>query len=237
MAVGGDTWRVVDRFASSYYSGLDIRVYLGDVCLTDVVGLAFEIRENVTPLYGYASYRYDRVARGVRIIQGQFTINFRKPYWLIHEALKASRLEAAAKTPSSESRKVTPIEHSESYADILRWVEQQRTKFWRSGEGRDMPSSSRLGRDEESPLWNTGGIRYDLRIRYGDPTLRREQVLVTLAEDESAMLLGRDGPGVTTMTEVISDVQITGVSRAFDDSGRNLLEAYSFLARDYKISV
>ena len=63
-------------FPESYFSGADVKIYFGDVLVDEIAGLSFMLQEQVRPLYSYASYTYKEVARGNRIVQGKFYVNF-----------------------------------------------------------------------------------------------------------------------------------------------------------------
>jgi hypothetical protein len=76
------------RFNNDYFSGADVRIYFGDIWIDEITSLQFDLREQVQPIYGYASYTWDKVARGTRIIQGSFSINFRESFYL-HSAMNS----------------------------------------------------------------------------------------------------------------------------------------------------
>lgn len=70
------------QFPEEFFSGADVVIYFGDVWLADITGLQFELAEHVRPVYGYASYTWDVVKRGVRLINGQFRIAFTEAGYL-----------------------------------------------------------------------------------------------------------------------------------------------------------
>ena len=77
-----------------YYSVIDAEVYFGNEYVEDVHDIDWAIRQNVQPLFGYNSYTYDEVARGTRLIVGNFTIAFTSPNYLfsiLKEANKANK--------------------------------------------------------------------------------------------------------------------------------------------------
>lgn len=63
-------------FPREYFSGSDVVIYFGDTFLSELNGLQFSIEEKVLPVYGYASYTWDEVARGSRYVTGSFRIPF-----------------------------------------------------------------------------------------------------------------------------------------------------------------
>lgn len=59
-----------------YYTGSQVSVYIGEVLVDEIESLAFSLRQNKTPVYGYASKLFDAVIPGNVLVQGQFTVNF-----------------------------------------------------------------------------------------------------------------------------------------------------------------
>lgn len=59
-----------------YFSGANVRVYFGDVWVDQLASLSFSMNEQVAPIYGFRSHTFDRVSRGNRYVQGEFTLNF-----------------------------------------------------------------------------------------------------------------------------------------------------------------
>ena len=98
------------RFSEEYFSGCDVSIYFGDVLVDDIVTMQFSINENVAPIYGYASYTYDAVARGTRLIQGSFRISFKEAYY-IHAV--TNELENERKTGTTNP----PFEFTNTYRE------------------------------------------------------------------------------------------------------------------------
>ena len=69
-------------FPEEYFTGSDITIYFGDTWVDEITGLSFALHEPVKPLYGYASYSWDAVARGSRLVEGQFRIAFKEAGYL-----------------------------------------------------------------------------------------------------------------------------------------------------------
>lgn len=65
-----------------YFSGTDAEIYFEEKYIDEVVQIQYQVQQNTMPLFGYNSYVYDQVARGSRIINGSFTINFTKANYL-----------------------------------------------------------------------------------------------------------------------------------------------------------
>ena len=66
-----------------YFSSIDAEIYFGDIFIDDINSIHYEVVEKVLPVYGYNSFKYDYLMNGVRLVSGQFTINFTKSGWLV----------------------------------------------------------------------------------------------------------------------------------------------------------
>ena len=69
-------------FPEEYFSGADIHLYFGDIWNEEVISLSFALIEQVKPIYGYASYTFDFISRGARLVQGQFSMAFKSVGYL-----------------------------------------------------------------------------------------------------------------------------------------------------------
>lgn len=129
--------------AKRYYSSLDTEIYFGDQFIDDVVHIRFDVQQNAMPLFGYGSYVYDELALGNRMVQGEFTINFTSPGYLV-ELL-------------NELRNTRSI--SASNYDVLK----QREGL----EEEEQTTMVNNLKAEEKPLWDT---LFDIDIMYGQKT-------------------------------------------------------------------
>lgn len=253
--LSADQWRVADRFDTSYYNGLDVRVMLGDYVIADVVGLSYELLEQATPVYGYASYTFQRVIRGNRIIRGQFTINFKQSgyiVWMVnryyeslgHGLTAGARYRHALSQLSAGESNLPALR-----GDILRTVATAVT----TGSSEEVRLLARhlkmhfwgVGDDEQrlqagyTPMFRQGVVPLRLFIAYGDPQLKDSRGVLLQKPVEPAAVAARAAINATVsdsaelfQAEELIDVHILGYNKAIDDSGRNLLEQYQFIARD-----
>lgn len=65
-----------------YYSSIDATILLNGKEIDEVVAIQWTVDEQTQPLFGYNSYLWDEIAKGSRIIRGQFAINFTVPDYL-----------------------------------------------------------------------------------------------------------------------------------------------------------
>lgn len=79
-----DGFTIDGAYMKRYYSVIDAEIYFGNEFVEDVAYIDWNVNQNVIPLFGYNSYTYDELARGSRIIQGVFDINFTSPNYLFN---------------------------------------------------------------------------------------------------------------------------------------------------------
>lgn len=112
-------------FPEDYFTGADIKIYFGDTLIEDITTLQFVVQETVQPLYGYASYTHEEVARGRRRVEGVFGIVFKEA------GLLSSILDHVGKhgysSPQSENELISIIKGGERkpwHAQVLQNFEE-----------------------------------------------------------------------------------------------------------------
>ena len=90
-----------------FFSGEDVKVYIDGLFdekyEMDIASMAFVIKQEKQPLYGFWSYNYDAVMMGTRLITGELSIYSRYPRRmtdLLEEAARV-RMESSSSNPSS----------------------------------------------------------------------------------------------------------------------------------------
>jgi hypothetical protein len=229
-------WVEVDEFNSSYYSGIDMSVYFEEIFIDEVIALQFSVQEMVMPYVGYASYTFDKVARGARQIQGSFTINFRERAYIPTMLRQLKNLEIS---PDPVLNKGNPNAISEIRRDIkndltLDMFVAKREKYdfgdiaeaykrnlWGENYSNNPAKGfvQNLVRDNGSrqPLFDSSSNGFDILLKWGQP----EEV-------------DRSNDRTWGTLEKLISCHITGMGKEIDDSGRPILESYSFLARSWE---
>lgn len=226
------------RFSEEYFSGADVRIYFGSTWVDEVVGLQFSMQENAAPIFGYASYTYDRMAVGSRQIQGTFRINFKESYYLhfITNRLDSEIEEATDSFPSNTNQQpqatgsITP-EHLLSAGageDFEKLALQFEKSLWSSATDSNFTgftnnkgdASFFANENSRSSLAKQG---FNIVILYGP---------YTQSYDPSAPT-----ESVATTAHTLTGVYITGVQQVIDNSGQPLFEEYSFIAKDLDANV
>jgi hypothetical protein len=219
------------RFSNEYFTGADIRIYFGDIWVDEITNLQFTLQEQVAPIYGYASYTWDKVARGTRFIQGSFSINFTESYYL-HSVM--NRLSSKMRNASDD----TPM------FDKNQWKEGVTIEHLmeKSSSG----SFDTLADEFEKSLWGQGSMgtqtnqRKDTTFFYpdfpgnGDDDPNQYQ----LREHGFNILIGygpmneTDGMKYSETTHSLVGVQLTGCSQVIGGDGQPIQETYNFIAKD-----
>jgi hypothetical protein len=73
-----------NQYWDEYVSGADVGVFIGDTWIDDTVSFQYSYTNNKSPVYGYMSENFDAVAKGSRIVQGQFAIAFRETGYIVN---------------------------------------------------------------------------------------------------------------------------------------------------------
>lgn len=219
------------RFNNEYFSGADVRIYFGDMWIDEITGLEFTLQENVAPIFGYASYTYDKVARGNRMIQGSLSINFKESYYL-HSIMNRlqSKLERETKSnPAFQSetfKKGLDVEHLITQAagrDFDLIADEFEKSLWgeedieRIGEARD-------NREE-------GGYFYNHKTH---PELNNEgfNIVITYGPYNQ-----KDGITVAGSVVTITGVHLTSCNQMIGGDGNPIQEMYQFVAKDLNADV
>lgn len=219
------------RFNSEYFSGADVRIYFGDSWIDEITNLQFSLQENVAPIYGYCSHTFDKVARGSRMIQGSFNINFKESYYL-HYVIE--RLESKMKDTDGDGRyesngfsqdefkKGVTVEHllgtNNDYFNKI--ADQFENSLW-GPSGNTTIDTKREERKNSDFFYRNGPLKdsgFNILIVYGP-------------------MNERDGRKYSETVHSLVGVQLTGVSQIVGLDGRPIEEQYTFIAKDLDANV
>lgn len=250
-------WVMMDQFNSSYFSGLDVSFYFGAVLMDEVISMQYQEIEQVRPNYGYADFTFRSVSRGSRVVQGTFTINFKESMYvqqllttLRNEQLMefnlqrlegdmtpkdASRLTGASVVKQALSGDFTledfvamqsSPEHlyrqaefsiDNKFGDVMDDLDAsiwgKSTKFNEKDVIKKTDSETKRGVDLDHVKFRGPSGGFDITIKYGQP------------EDF------KPGQPRWGTVEMIRGCHISGVSKAIDDSGKNVIESYNFIGQ------
>ncbi len=224
------------RFNEEYFAGSDVRIYFGNTWVDEIVSLQFTLQENTAPIFGYASYTYDRVAIGSRQIQGTFRINFKESYYLQsitnRVELELQGLQDPGSTTIGNTTYINPQEEitpehlvsTVNNSDFERIALEYEKALWgkaTNGTGLntsilDRRSTSFFEPLEGRPQMAEHGM--NIVILYGPYTQSYKKDALT--------------ESVATTAHTLTGVYLTGVNQVIDNSGQPIFEEYSFIAKD-----
>jgi hypothetical protein len=205
---------MANEINTQYFSGTQASIFIGDVWVDDIFNLDYNMQQSKQPKFGYGSQHFDFVAKGIVMISGSFSLNFREPnyLWLILERYKKfnGKGPGGISRDTNEERKSNNINKAQTYAADKR---DRFEDFFSIKNPKDAKNSlieqSREfnGIVEDNNLENSNHIGFDILLGYG-------------AE------LGPNSPG-----ETLKDIQILGKAKTINADGRPIAETYSFIAR------
>ncbi|OXB94751.1 hypothetical protein [Parageobacillus galactosidasius] len=230
-----DTRVEYEIYSNEYFSGADVHLYIGDIWVDEVTSIDFVLEEQVLPIYGYSSYTFDTVARGQRIVRGQFSINFTSTGYLQQILEHAEAIQYALETGNKKQvidlkyyqklklDQILKLYGKESFEQI---AEEYEKAIW--GELTD--EEGKYLSNWRSPYFQKNNpLGLDIRIHYGpvEETIMNEQRKVYSSKDPNRRM-----PSLTV--ESINGIQITGFSKraSTSDQGAPIQEVYTFIARD-----
>jgi hypothetical protein len=225
-------WTRTTTRNASYFSGADVRIYFGDEWIDEITELEYTLSEQVMPIYGYASHTFDKVARGNRIVQGSFAINFKEVGYLqivlnsLSSTLTANKsfttkdtfnktqsLEIDGKTYKDVVHKNIPAEYL--IKDFDKLAESYENRIWGADPkhaAKQQRTSYFYGNDESDKALRDKG--FNILIGFGGVSLNNKMATCH------------------STTQSIVGVQITSVSTRVDPSGQPVQEVYQFIAED-----
>ena len=230
------------RFREEYFAGSDVRIYFGDIWVDEITSLQFTLQEQVAPIFGYASYTWDKVARGNRYIQGSFSINFKESGYLhmIMNSLSSKMKKASKDAPmfeTSQWKEGVNIEHLMNSADGSGFdavANQFEKSLWGEGGNKQFDKIIQT-RSKDTFFYpeQRGKDSEDGSAVYDENTSQKQ-----LAEHGFNIIIGygpmneSGGANASAAAHSIVGVQLTGVSQVIGGDGQPIQEQYSFIAKD-----
>lgn len=215
-------------FQEQYFSAADIKIFLGDIWIDDAIMVQYTLTEQLLPIYGYASYTYDAMARGQRIVNGAFEINFTSVGYLQQVLANADAIEYAIQSGTKGKNFGPDFFQNTRLDDILTSLgkhsfEQVADEYEKALWGEE---DAGLATDLES-YFPDSDYGFDLKIYYGPV----EAINKYGSKKMYKQMQAKQSP---VTVEVINGVQIQGQSKqiATSDESKPITEQYVFQARD-----
>lgn len=245
------SYQEVKGFSKEYFSGAQVQIYFGDTFIEEAVALEYSLVENVAPIYGFASHTFDKVARGTRMVQGSFTINFTEAGYL---QTVLDRLSNKMNTAAGRASGVTKEEVVKTRWDNGSIVGMSIDQLM-ALEGTDFEAVANL---YENAIWGdeTNEKSEDFRYRKDDtyfypqnPDMANTSYYqemrdsgfnilvdfgknIDLARVKCMDALGGPDKNKVRTKQTIMNVQLTAVSKQMGVDNRPVTETYGFIAKD-----
>lgn len=68
---------------TEYFSGSQASIFIGDIWVDEIIDWQLSYGASATPIYGYGDTFFSHAAQGRVLVQGNFTINFKEPNYLL----------------------------------------------------------------------------------------------------------------------------------------------------------
>lgn len=252
------SYRIVDAFDTSYWSGVDVSIYLdtlnGKILLDEAVQLSYSIQEQVIPYYAYNSHTFNTVQHGTRLINGELTVNFKHSGYIFSLLNNVNKLPSATKNDIVDQAKswnsslTKPASNtilnslhttvsSLSNPDVARaFVENYKAKYTPVNEY-NVYKNLTTSPSSTKGMFETG--LFNLDIVFG--TMYQESLKMHLKDGtdefftDGLVLSDPDNLGKPIlMGRKLIDVHIMTMAKTMADDGRPYMETYSFMAKDVR---
>jgi len=239
-----------------YYSGNDVSLYFGNTYVEEAVNIQYQLAENVLPLYGYAQHSFKEIARGTRVVQGTFTLNFTDPdeiYMLLrrmggmepNELVKAQKSAVTASGPEVSTYAYSVSDYSVNEKMLLSTTmdvlnETQRAlqdAHWGTVKAEFNP---KVMVDFNLPRLGVGSsgatvaaakremLRgFPLTIKFD----KRDMDMEMYDKAMQARIIGNPKTKAIPV-ETLTNVHLSTMSRAIDSGGQAIVSIYTFIASD-----
>lgn len=255
-----EEYKIIDQFDSSYWTGLNLDAYLGTVHVPEIIQLSYQIVETVKPYWGYASYVAHKLHHGSRLVQGEFSLNFKRFGYMFSllRALRANedRLSAVPVSTSRTAEGDTFFDNPITYTNQP-WGPDSNTKlatnsftgdalakYVRSRKRAQFLEEDRVNTYQPTVAHNAGlyevnDAGFNLAIVFGSnleqsTTLRWESGTDRYVAQSAVIQDSSVDPHIIGTGLMFTGVSIMSNPVTINDDGRAIMETYSFMARDLR---
>lgn len=222
-------------YGGEYYCASDIKVYIGDIWVDDAIAIDYVLQEKVTPVYGYASYTFDDIARGQRLVSGSLAINFKSAGYMqnvlkyadaIMYALKVGENNGSVKAVDFQNYKLNELLGMLNKRSFQQIADEYEKALW--GDINEENQNTNVLNHDLMPFFPHSNLGFDIRIHYGPV----DEVMANSGLDYYKELYQIKEPEYTV--EVINGIQLTTLTKGIgtDQQSIPITEQYMFIARD-----
>ena len=245
-----------NNYYDYFFSGEDVKIFIDGLFdpadEMDIAAMAYVVKQEKQPLYGFWSYNYDAMMNGTRLITGEFSLYSRYPRRMTQLLEKAAKVRSESSGTNPPSSVISSLNSAnESQAD-----EVNINKYWTSTQ-LDRVTSDRSTKSTFADYENGGHNifsahpPFNLVIFYGveETGITSNSILTYKSGTEINQQLNSDRILATDINErssisasnspmkiVLQNVQLVSMSTAYQSGGQPLVENYQFIARDFYFS-
>lgn len=249
--------RTDDAFNNYYdyfFSGEDIRIFIDGLFdpsdEMDIASMAYVVKQEKQPLYGFWSYNYDAMMYGTRLITGEFSLYSRYPRRMTQLLEKAANVRAGSSSANPSASVISKLNSNyENQNDEINI-----NKYWTSSQLDRITTGANTTRSLQSyedrghnifsahPPFNLiimygteePGVSTKPSVTYKNGTevnqqLNSDRILATDYNERNSLL----DINSTPMKIVLQNVQLVSMSTSYQSGGQPLIENYQFIARDF----
>lgn len=241
-----------NNYYDYFFSGEDVKVYIDGLFDAadelDIASMAFVIKQEKQPLYGFWSYNYDAVMLGTRLISGEISVYSRYPRRMTEMLEKAAAVRMESSNPNPSRSVISTLGTDAARKDD----ELNIQKYWLNTEldrtTSDPHMRTLVDTADSSHNIFSAHPPFNLVIFYGleelglsdntvatfdtanniNAQLNSDRIIAT-DYNERKILKSISNP----MKIVIQNVNLMSMSTAYNSGGQPLVENYQFIARDF----
>ena len=224
-----------------FFSGANVKIYFGDVWVDQLAGISFQLQENVAPIYGFRSYTFDRVSRGTRFVQGEFTLNFTENGYMqsILDKISTDMDDVISKAEEQETnRYATNLNEGQNIRNLLSIgsddiykenIEALKASFWGNPSSFAAPSEKKES-DSFYYAERSGTVNslkehgFNILIDYTPDANQRDF--------EDCLNMTKDSKSFYQTFRSIIGVHIMSEGQAIMNNGQVIQQTFQFVARD-----
>ena len=245
-----------NNYYDYFFSGEDIRLYIDglfdDADELDTASMAFIIKQEKQPVYGFWSYNYDAMMNGTRLITGELSIYTRYPRRMTSLLEKAAkvRTESAQLKPGSNVISLLGSDYARKDDELnieKYWLNSQLDRITTDPQARGMIDGS-------DPSHNIFSAHppFNLVVMYGaeetgmtnnavassntsgeiNRNLNSDRIMATDMNERKTLVNSVNGP----MKIVLQNIHLLSMTTSYTSGGQPLVENYQFVARDMYMS-
>lgn len=222
-----------------FYSGSQISIWFGNIMIDDISSIQWVRTQSKMPIYGYASQLLDTVAKGVVIIQGSFTINFRQEGYIVAVMDEINSMYRTLAPDDPTGKRQFDQTKWPTYKDLIArhlkngtFGPQTAEEITELGNSVNFFEQAKV---YESIIWGDSNIstkyRYPADVQQSVDIPDGFNILITYGNTSknTAVTLSDH---LQSTTKSLVGVHLMGESQLIQVGGQPIQEQYSFIARN-----